>query len=285
MEARQRGERGEFLDEFLRCEDDVRRAVAPAVLEAIEQAAVFEPGEALRRNRRARSVAAQALEATPVARGDGDVRVHADAADARAALALQNRQIVGVDAVAEAQDTLRRARARRNAARHRAGVERREQRLVRRQGVAFGCFFAEPATLEQARQAPRDLPRDTSHLGVVGWCERMEAQRSGLGSGVDAIEHERMKMGVQVQRIPEALHEGDGAAVPAQGRPLLAGAPRFAGSSVEHDGNRRYRAPIPCSPRSRDTPPPRSRGARSIGGARGTPREVGGCRAAHTRDR
>ena len=32
MEARRRDERGEFLDELLRREDDVRRAVAPAVL-------------------------------------------------------------------------------------------------------------------------------------------------------------------------------------------------------------------------------------------------------------
>jgi hypothetical protein len=35
-------DRGELLDEFLRREDDVRRAVSPAVFQAIEQAAVVE---------------------------------------------------------------------------------------------------------------------------------------------------------------------------------------------------------------------------------------------------
>jgi len=43
---------------------------------------------------------------TPVARGHGDVGVHAHAADARAALALQNGEIAGVDAVAHAEHTL-----------------------------------------------------------------------------------------------------------------------------------------------------------------------------------
>jgi len=42
MEAGRRNERGELLDQFLRREDDVRRAVAPAVLQAIEKTAVFE---------------------------------------------------------------------------------------------------------------------------------------------------------------------------------------------------------------------------------------------------
>ncbi len=56
------------VDEFVRREDDVRRAVAPAVLEPIEQAAVFEPGKALGRDRRTCPVAAQAFEAAAVTR-------------------------------------------------------------------------------------------------------------------------------------------------------------------------------------------------------------------------
>jgi hypothetical protein len=42
MEARRRNERGELLDQLLRREDDMRRAVAPAVLQAIEKTAVLE---------------------------------------------------------------------------------------------------------------------------------------------------------------------------------------------------------------------------------------------------
>jgi hypothetical protein len=63
MEARRRDERGEFPGELLRREDGVRRAIAPAVLQAIEQAAVFESREAPVRNRWTRAVATQAFEA------------------------------------------------------------------------------------------------------------------------------------------------------------------------------------------------------------------------------
>ena len=150
--------------------------------------------------------------------------MHAHAADARAALALENREIVGVDAVAHAEHTLAAAGTRRDAARDRGGVERREQRLFRRQRVVVGCVVAEPTTLEQARQAPCDLPRHAFHLGVVGWRERVEAQRSFGGPRVDAVEQKRVEVDVQVQRVAEALHEGDGSAMPARDRPLLPGA-------------------------------------------------------------
>ena len=42
MEARRRHQGRELLDELLRREDDVRRAAAPAVLQAVEEAAVVE---------------------------------------------------------------------------------------------------------------------------------------------------------------------------------------------------------------------------------------------------
>jgi hypothetical protein len=93
------------------------------VLEPIEEAAIFEPGEPLGRDRWTRAVATQALEAESVARGHRDVGVHAHAADARAALALENQEIVGVDAVAHAEHTLGAAGTRRDAARDRGGVE------------------------------------------------------------------------------------------------------------------------------------------------------------------
>ena len=96
--------------------------------------------------------------------------------------------------------------------------ERREQRLIHRQGVALGCVVAEPATLEQAPEAPRDLPCHALHLGVVGWREWVEPQRSFGGQRVDAVEEERVEVDVQVERIAEALHEGDGTAVPAHER-------------------------------------------------------------------
>ncbi len=169
--------------------------------------------------------------------GDRDVRVHADTADARAALAWENREIVGVDAVAHAEHTLAAAGTRCDAARDRGGVERREQRLLRCQCVVLGrCVVAETATLEQTRKAPRHLPCDALHLGVVGWWERVEAQRSALGSGVDTVEYQRVEVDVEVERIAEALHEGDGAAVPTRDRPLPPGAaPQRAEHGLHED--------------------------------------------------
>jgi hypothetical protein len=60
--ARARGERGEFLNEVLRTKNDVGRAIAPAVLEPIGQAAVLAPCQAFGRDRWTRTVAAQAFE-------------------------------------------------------------------------------------------------------------------------------------------------------------------------------------------------------------------------------
>jgi hypothetical protein len=42
---------------------------------------------------------------------------------------------------------------------------------------AFGIGIeAEPASLEQAREAARDLSHDPRDLGVLGWRERVETK-------------------------------------------------------------------------------------------------------------
>jgi len=84
---RRRHECRQLLDELSRREHGVRRAVAPAVLEPVEEASIAQPRESLGRDRRVRAVATQAFEAAAVARGDRDVGVDADATHARAALA------------------------------------------------------------------------------------------------------------------------------------------------------------------------------------------------------
>jgi hypothetical protein len=91
------------------------------VLQAIEQAAVYESREALGRNRWARAESARAFEAAPVAQRSPTRRT---------------------------RWPLRKPA--RDAARDRGGVERREQWLFHRQGVAPGrCVVAEPAQFEQ----------------------------------------------------------------------------------------------------------------------------------------
>jgi hypothetical protein len=131
VEARRRDQGRELLDELLGLEDDVCRAVAPAVLQAIQEPSVLESRQAFGRHRRPGHVAAQALEAAPVASRDGDVRVQAHAPRARAPLALESRERFGVDAVADTQHALARATPSGDAPGDRGGRELGEERLLR----------------------------------------------------------------------------------------------------------------------------------------------------------
>lgn len=167
MEARRRDQRCELLDKILRREDDVGRAVAPAVLEAIEERSVRESGEALGGDRRAGHVAAQTLEPAPISGRDGHVGVQAHAANARAALALQDLDVVDVDAVAEAQHALAGAPARGDAAADRGGVERGEERLLVREPVHVRAV-GQAAALEQALDTPRNLGGDAGDSSSSG---------------------------------------------------------------------------------------------------------------------
>jgi hypothetical protein len=58
VEAGRRNQGREVLDQLLRLEDDVGRAVAPAVLEAVEELTVLEPRESLGCHRRAGHITA-----------------------------------------------------------------------------------------------------------------------------------------------------------------------------------------------------------------------------------
>jgi hypothetical protein len=91
VEAGGRDQGRKLLDELLGLEDEVGRAVAPAVLEPVEKPPVLHPREALGGDRRAGHVAAESLEAATIPGGDGHVRVQADAAHAGAALAFELR--------------------------------------------------------------------------------------------------------------------------------------------------------------------------------------------------
>jgi len=106
MGTRPRHERGEPLHELDRLEDDVRRAVAPALLEAVEQPPVALPGESACRDRRSRHVTTQPLEPKAIPCRHGHVGMQAHAVHAGAALALELREILGVDAIAEAKRSL-----------------------------------------------------------------------------------------------------------------------------------------------------------------------------------
>jgi hypothetical protein len=106
VKAGRRYQGRELLDQFLGLEDDVRRAIAPAMLEAVQEPPVLEPREPLGCDRRTGHVAAQALQTLAIARRDGDVRVQAHAARTGAAFAFEGAEELGVDAVAHTQHAL-----------------------------------------------------------------------------------------------------------------------------------------------------------------------------------
>lgn len=81
-----RNECGELFEQLQRLEPDMGRAVAPALLELVDQPAVGRLRQTLGGQRETRGVAAQALEPTPVSRGYANVGVQADPVDDRAAL-------------------------------------------------------------------------------------------------------------------------------------------------------------------------------------------------------
>ncbi len=104
MESRRGHQRRELLHELARLEDDVRGAVAPAVLQAVEEPPVAETRESLGGHGRARHVAREALEAPSIPRRDGDVGVQAHAVDAGAALTFERGEGLGIDAIADTEE-------------------------------------------------------------------------------------------------------------------------------------------------------------------------------------
>jgi hypothetical protein len=168
VEAGRRGQGRELLDELLGLEDDVGRAVAPAVLERVEKPPALHPREALGGDRKTGQAAAEALESAAIAGGGGHVRVEMDADHAGAALAFERREIVRVDAVAQAQHALARSAARRDTAGDRGVVELRQQRPVLGQGIdlrgiglaAAAAAFDEPRRARRRRDAAPAAQRD-----------------------------------------------------------------------------------------------------------------------------
>ena len=150
--------------------------------------------------------------------------MEAHAAHARATLALERRQILEVDAVAHANDALARAVARGNAAGNGGAVELGEKRLLLGQGVGFRGirFGAETAALEEASDAPGDLAHHPLDLRILGRRKGMEAKSPARPRRVDAVGKQRVEVDVQVESVPEALHEGDRAALAAGDAPTLA---------------------------------------------------------------
>ena len=167
--------------------------------------------------------------------------MQAHTAYGRAALALERGNRIRIDAIAHAQGAPPGVSSRGHTARDRGGVEQGKQRLILEHGVHLGDIGlgAKAPAHQQALDESCQLARHALDLGVLGRGQRMEPQPSFCILRVDAIEHERMKMHVEIQGIAEALHEGDGAALrvaaaSAQPRPPSQRAEHGAHEEAEH---------------------------------------------------
>jgi len=130
--------------------------------------------------------------------------------------------------------------------RDRGCVENREQRLILEHGVDLGGIGvrAKAPAYQQALDESCQLARHALDLGVLGRGQRMKAQPAFPIPRVDAIEHERMEMEVEIQGIAEALHERDGAAMrvaaaSAQTRSSSQGGEDGAHEEAEHRARKR----------------------------------------------
>jgi hypothetical protein len=132
--------------------------------------------------------------------------MQAHATHAGAALALELREILGVDAIAEAKRSPSGTRAGGGAAGDGGGGEGGEKRLLGRERVGGIGFGAEAFALEQPAELSSHLACDARHLGIVGRREREEARCLPGPRLVDPVEHERVEVDIRVECIAEALH-------------------------------------------------------------------------------
>jgi hypothetical protein len=100
--------------------------------------------------------------------------VQAHASDARAALPLDEGEIVGADAVAEPQDALPGAPSHRSAPDQRGRVQRSEQRLLVAEGISLRWIGVgpEPPALEEPGETSCHTAGDAFDLVVVRRRER-----------------------------------------------------------------------------------------------------------------
>ena len=128
----------------------MRGAIAPALLEVVQETTVGEPGETLGCDRRAGHVAAQPFQAFAIPPGDNHVRMQADPLEGCTAGSAELREIIDIDAVAKAQHPLSGSGSGCNAAPHRGTSQLCEERALIAEWVRVGRLWVEEATaLEQ----------------------------------------------------------------------------------------------------------------------------------------
>jgi len=181
------------------------------MLQAVLQSPVGQLLQTLGRDRRTRDVAAQPLQAAAVIRRDTHVGVQVHVGNTGASRRPRNCYVLRIDPVSQTYDPLARPGTRGDALAHRGAVQRREQGLVltERIDLAGMISVSEATALEQPGQTTGDTGGDTGHLVIVGRWERMEADPLRFIPDVDAVQHQSMKVDIEIERVTETLHEGN----------------------------------------------------------------------------
>jgi hypothetical protein len=202
VRAWRRDQGHELLQQFLGLEDHVRRAVAPAALQAIEETCVGQPGQAFCSNRGPGYVAGEPFQTLAIPGRDGDACMQTEPTSShtvRPGGLLPH--LVRVDAIAATEHLLAGAVAGGDTTADRRSSQPRKEGLV--PGEKFDGRLHGPA-LHEPFHLPRDTSQDPVELVAPRWRQGKEAHAS-VPCLVDAIQEQRMEVNVQVQSIAKAL--------------------------------------------------------------------------------
>ena len=217
MRPRRRDQGRQPLEQLPPLHHDMRRPVSPGRLEPIGESTIGHRLEATQGQRGTRDITTESLESLSIACRDRDVGMQAHAALTNAARGdhgpgLDSRLVLlpRLHPIPEPSPRLARLGSRRDPGADRGRAERRHQRIIRSEGIVIPIAAA---SLEDTQDAASRSRQHARHVLGLRGRQRRELSWGIRPPGVDAIEHERMEVGGQVQGGPEALDERDRAAL------------------------------------------------------------------------
>jgi len=193
------GDRGQALQEFVRGEDQVARAVVPRMSEGADDAAVGKSREPLLRERWAQEVPAEALEPDTVVGAHGAIGVEIEAFEVRVARA-ERPHPRRIGRIADAQHGRAGAVAERRPTADGRGAELRQHRGIDRERIGLevpSVVRGEHPTLpQQAEDASADRREEAGDLTISWGWRGIEARGAVRRGREDAIEEQAMEMEV-----------------------------------------------------------------------------------------
>ena len=202
-------EGSQFLEQLVGGQQQVGSAVGPGRLEREGELAVVADAQSSRRQGRARNIAAQFLETQPVLGGDAGGGVQGKAARGEA----QRRRAHRRGRISQhPSKPLPGALPGGGEAAHGSGGDGGQNGLFVGQGIDLN--IVEQAALRAQPDEAAGRCFDDLLDVVITQLRSGDELQPLVSVDVDAIQKKHVDMGVDVQRRPEPLHEGDRAAAP-----------------------------------------------------------------------